>query len=68
MSGAAILVFCGEVAVLLGLCLLSDLVTQWLSLWGCLKTSIPARVAVGIGECAVIYVVQPPHHVQAWQM
>ena len=38
MSGAAVLVFLAEVAILLGLCLLSDLVTQWLSLWGCLKT------------------------------
>ena len=52
MSGAAILVFCGEAAVLLSLCLLSDLVMLWFSLWGCLKTFIPARVAV-IGECAV---------------
>ena len=59
MSGAAILVFCGEVAVLLGLCLLSDLVTQWLSLWGCWKTFIPARVAVGIGECAVSTTTSP---------
>ena len=63
MSGAAILVFLAEVAILLGLCLLSDLVTQLLSLWDCLMTFMPEWQSL-----VSVQLVQPPRHVQAWQM
>ena len=51
MSGVAILVFRAETAIYLGLFLLSDLAMQRLSLWDCVKTCIPAGVAI-IGKYA----------------
>ena len=50
VSGAAVLVFRTEVAILLGLYLLTDLAMQRLSLWDCISTCIPAGVAL-IGVC-----------------
>ena len=54
-SGAAILVFRTETAILLGLCLLIDLAKQRVSLWDCLSTCIPAGVAL-IGVCVCVCV------------